>query len=159
MGARIGKRRSGGEHAYFPSAQDRSKLPAMKRFMFLLGSGAIIAGCNALPCADITKTKAYARVQEDKKMIDERLVVAMKAGVAEARRRGGDVPADEDLPTSARLPSGELHPLVTEYARDGDGKLRGEGHSMSSMEEYLEQSLGYLKEEEDKFAIMRCFEG
>ena len=116
----------------------------------------LAVGCGALPCADIEKTPEFEQVQQSRQAIDDRLLVAMRAGVAEARRRGADVPADEDLPTAARLPDGELDPMVKRYAQDGNGRLRGEGDDMSTLEGYLEQNLRYLKEKQDKLALERC---
>ena len=117
----------------------------------------LLVGCG-MPCADIESTKEYAYVMEAKQAIDDRMLVAMKAGVAEARRRGGETPTDEELPKSARLPNGDIDPVVEKYAMDGDGKLRGEGASMSQLEDTLKYGLENLKKEQDKFGLQRCIE-
>ena len=118
-----------------------------------------VLGCNALPCVQIEDSHEFKTVERYKLALDERILVGMRAGVAELRRRGASLPADEDLPSSERLPSGELDPVVRKYAFDGDGQPRGEGADMISLEADIKRSLRHLKEAQAKSVLQRCIDG
>ena len=81
--------------------------------------------------------------------MDARVVDAAKAGIAEAKRRGVDTSGIK-MPENPRQPDGKWHPLVLRYAMDGDGRLRGDGPSMTQMASDVELTAGFYKEEIDR---------
>ncbi len=81
--------------------------------------------------------------------VDTRLLEATQAGMAEARRRGADIPLVDDI-SPVRMPGGGLNPLIRRYAMDGNGALRGSGADMSALIGDVRQSADYYREEIDR---------